>query len=393
METETATAIVLVEQLTPMQLFAPGAMRPLLDRIKAEVRAIDTDISTETGRKAVASLAYKVARTKTFIDEQRVKLVADEKKRLAAIDAEGKKVREELDELKEEVRKPLTDWENAEQDRIRDHESRIAGMAAYEGSPYSSVDQLNAALLRIDSLWDHNFQEFTKRATLARERAVLYLETAKKNILQLEAEQAERERLEAKEKEKNRIARETKIAEDARLAAEAKAKREADAEAARVLEREALVKQQAEAEKKRIEDEAAAERDRLQKEKLDVERKAQKASDDARAAAQRAKLAAEERERKVKADRIAAEKKAEADRVAAVEAERKRLEDIQKAKDEIIARAEANRKQRAADQKHRAEIAGAAVNALVAHGIDATSAVCMIGLIDAGEVPNVTISY
>jgi hypothetical protein len=56
METETATAIVLVEQLTPMQLFAPGAMRPLLDRIKAEVRAIDTDISTETGRKAVNAL-------------------------------------------------------------------------------------------------------------------------------------------------------------------------------------------------------------------------------------------------------------------------------------------------------------------------------------------------
>jgi hypothetical protein len=92
-----STALVNVEAMTAVEIFRPGAIDPLLGAIKEEVRqqASKLDISTEPNRKAIASLAFKVAKSKTFIDGQRKSLVADEKKRLAAIDAEGRRIWDE----------------------------------------------------------------------------------------------------------------------------------------------------------------------------------------------------------------------------------------------------------------------------------------------------------
>jgi hypothetical protein len=105
METEsvTITALTIVEQLTPMQLFAPEHLSPILERIKAEVRATPKDISTPEGVAALKHLVYKVVKTKTFIEAQRVALVADEKKRLASIDAEGRRAWKELEELQDSI--------------------------------------------------------------------------------------------------------------------------------------------------------------------------------------------------------------------------------------------------------------------------------------------------
>ena len=74
------TALAIIETLTPADIFKPGAIDPILDKIEAEVRATAAtlDISTPNSRSALASLAYKVGRSKTFIDGQRKSLVSDE---------------------------------------------------------------------------------------------------------------------------------------------------------------------------------------------------------------------------------------------------------------------------------------------------------------------------
>jgi len=379
--------------MTAVQLFSPGALNPILERIKAEVRAIETDIGSEAGRKAIGSLAYKVARTKTFIDDQRKSLVADEKRRLSAVDAEGRLVWDELEALKNEVMAPLTEWRNAETARVKGHEDRILAMSEIAASSFVSIDVVCRTSKRLDGLWDHNFQEFTKRALAAHDKAAWNLKEQEGRILRADAEREQQNRLRAEAEEKARVERETKIAEDARLKAEAEAKRREEANS--------LAAKQREDELNRI---AAEEKSRLERERKESEARLQKSIDDARAKAQRDKLAAEERERiaeidrkaaaaKVETDRIAAERLAELDRHAAVVAERKRQEDIRKAEDEKRDAIARERKKREADKAHRADIGSAAVNVLVAHGIDAASAVVVIGLIDAGEVPNVSITY
>ena len=68
-----STALATIENKPATELFKPGAIDPILDAIRAEVRreAACLDISTEANRKAIASLAFKVAKSKTFVDKRR----------------------------------------------------------------------------------------------------------------------------------------------------------------------------------------------------------------------------------------------------------------------------------------------------------------------------------
>ena len=117
-------ALATIETLNPVAVFS-GGIDPLLERIAAESRAQKLDISTEKGRKEVASLAYKIARSKTLLDDMGKALGEDAKRKLDAINADRKKARDSLDALKEEIRKPLTDWENADALRIAALEQKI----------------------------------------------------------------------------------------------------------------------------------------------------------------------------------------------------------------------------------------------------------------------------
>src|ERR1700676_4896268 len=102
-----ALVIIDTDALTPATVFAPGGVEGILSKIETEVRAIDRDISTPDGRENVKSLAYKVARSKTALDEMGKELVSGIKTQAATIDAERRTIRDRLDALKEEVRGPL----------------------------------------------------------------------------------------------------------------------------------------------------------------------------------------------------------------------------------------------------------------------------------------------
>jgi hypothetical protein len=70
-------------------------------------------------------MAHKVARSKTYIDNAGKDLVAELKALPKQIDESRRVVRERLDALKDEVRRPLTEWE-AEQERIKAEEAMNA---------------------------------------------------------------------------------------------------------------------------------------------------------------------------------------------------------------------------------------------------------------------------
>ncbi len=121
-----ATEIALVPKENALQVYsAENGLDPYLQKIRAEIDSFVPDVSTRKGREAIASIAYKVARSKTALDGVGKDLVAELKEVPKKIDAERKRMRDLLDSWQAEVRKPLTEWEEAEAARVAAHERRV----------------------------------------------------------------------------------------------------------------------------------------------------------------------------------------------------------------------------------------------------------------------------
>jgi hypothetical protein len=338
-ETEV-TALAVIETMTPAKLFEPGTIDPLIERIKTEVRSVAIDTSTGSGRKACASLAFKVARSKTFIDKQRLELVRDEKKRLAAIDKEGTRIWNELEDLQKEVRKPLTDWEDAEKARVAKIEADIAeienaGNYTLQNWQTLPIEAMEDRRKEITSQQAVDWQDYSSRAKLAIQTSVNQITDAIQRRQEFDAQQAELTKLRAEAAER------------------------------------------AEADRK-------AEQERQQKER--DERIAQAARDEAELKAKRETELLEREKREADEARIRAEERA---KQAAEEATRREQERVAKEK----ADADAAEAKREANKKHVAKVNREAVAALVAAGINADCATQAIELVAEGKVPNVRISY
>ncbi|MBJ9826255.1 hypothetical protein I5685_16155 [Citrobacter koseri] len=120
------TDLVVIEKSNAMAIFtSKEQLDPLLEKIETEARSLVPDLTTKKGRDAIASMAHKVARSKTYIDNAGKDLVAELKALPKQIDESRRIVRERLDALKDEVRRPLTEWES-EQERIKAEEAMNA---------------------------------------------------------------------------------------------------------------------------------------------------------------------------------------------------------------------------------------------------------------------------
>jgi len=121
------TDLVVIEKANVLTVFkSSDQIEEILEKVEREVMSFVPDVSTAKGRKEIASLAYRVAQTKTYLDSLGKDLVAELKEIPKLIDGNRKTVRDRLDALKEKARQPLSDYE-AEQQRIKEEgEARIA---------------------------------------------------------------------------------------------------------------------------------------------------------------------------------------------------------------------------------------------------------------------------
>lgn len=236
------TDLVVIEKQNAMAVFTTKEqLDPIIEAIEKEARSLVPDVSTRKGRDAIASMAHKVARSKTYIDNAGKDLVAELKALPKQIDESRRIVRERLEALKDEVRRPLTEWE-AEQERIKAEEA---------------MNALHAEALEMNIKFD---QELAAKFEADHEMALLMNKDFDRDREEQRrlAEQAQREHEE-------RIKREA--AEQARREAEAKHKAEIEAAARRA---ELAERQRVEAEqraKREKEEAVAAERRRQEEEK------------------------------------------------------------------------------------------------------------------------------
>lgn len=333
----------------------PKGLDPYLQQIKTRLDAFEPDVSTKKGRDAIASIAHQVAKGKVAVDNIGKDLVADMKKEPALVDAERKRWRDQMDAWKDEVRAPLTAWEEAEEARIHAHKDRILMMQefAQEAGTYDAaylqarIDQLSA--MPVDESW----QEFEAEAHRTKTATLATLADALRARQKHDAEQAELAELRAKAAAQEQKDREERIA---REAAE-QARREADAQAQ--AERDAAAKREADAK-------AAAEHAELQL-RLQVEH------------AEREKAEAQRREQQAQQD-----------------AERRAAEAVAAEKRRVAAQAEAEAREarrREADRAHKGAVNRAAVAAFIQGGMTEECAKQAVTLIAKKAIPAVSITY
>lgn len=347
-------SLITIETKDAFAVFTTeNAIDPILAKVRAHIDRFEGDVSTQSGRKDIASMAYKVAQSKTYLEGIGKDLAAEAKAIPKKIDATRKRARDTLDEWRDEVRQPLTDWEVAEETRKQGHLEAIENIKSLGRTIDGLGNQLSAeelieqlSSLRTEIIDNDRCEDFREEYEIAwrastdalkamipaqekREADALELEELRKAKAKQEArEREERERAAAQEREEEL---QRAAAERARTEAEAKAQAEIGAK------------------------EAAAQAEREEAEQR--ERKLQRAKEDA--------------------ERRASEAKQRAEREIAEAQERER----------------AAAKAREADREHRRSINTAAVDALVAGGIPKSHARSVVTLIAEGKVPNVAIRY
>ncbi|WP_180003410.1 MULTISPECIES: hypothetical protein [unclassified Acinetobacter] len=332
--------IVAIEQPEIIEAFkVEGGTKALFGRVSENARSVVFDMSVKKDRESLKSFAYSLARIKTTVDNHGKELVSGIKQQAALIDADRKFWRDNMELLQDEIRKPLTDFEQAEKDRVAKHENAILVIKEH----LQELETLDASRIvnRIEHLEnfdvDYTFEEYEEQAKLAKFETLEVLRKALVTREKYEAEQAELERLRQAEMLRQQQERDAQIA------------------------REAAEKATREAEEK-----ARFEAERVQREKAE----------------------AEQREARLKAEKEAAELRA----VQAAENERKRIEAEQFAQAEGARKAE---EARLADVEHRRKINQEAVSALCycVAGLTEEMAKDVIRAIAKPAVPNVSIKY
>lgn len=250
----TDNQLVTIERADALAVFTnTEKVDPILAQVRARLDAFTPDVSTKHGRDAIASIAYSVARSKTYLDGVGKELADEQKEIPRKIDASRKRIRDTLDAWKDEVRAPLTAWEAEEKARVdRIHAALAELQAVIDDKQLRSAVVLRDRLAEVkaEAITDERFGDAITTAVTLKDRAIAALQAQIADAEKREAEAAELARLRAAEAERERIEREAKAAQESaereRKAAEAAAQAErAKAEAAAKAAQEAVLREQA----------------------------------------------------------------------------------------------------------------------------------------------------
>jgi len=275
---ETENKMLVPVNLTPEKIFAPNGLDGILKGVEQKTNEFKGSVETAKNRDEITSFAFKIDKTRTFIEKARLALVSEKKAAVKLIDQEGKRARDFLFTQAEKVRDPLTKWKEAE--AAKEEKQRQDEILILDWEEALAMDDL-----------------FTREREVKRKEAA-FAKTAEDARQKEEAERLKKEQAERDERLKKEAAQE----------ATDKLKRE------RIAAKDAL--EQAERDRIATEELAKFEKEKADREKIEA---AEKAERDKQEAVKLAQRQAEERARleKQAEEKKAAELKAAADKKAA----------------------------------------------------------------------------
>ncbi|MEJ6520295.1 hypothetical protein PQI64_11120 [Shewanella bicestrii] len=251
-------------ELGPLLYTEANSLTPYLKHIKASVNEVP-DLTTTKGRDRIASLAASVSRSKTAIEKPGRAYLKHIKAVVKPVEQNLKAFVDACDALRDEVRAPLTKWEEEQ----RANQERLQAKVDYFGEEYQSMlenmpsnlheraDFIKAVLddIKAEPVGD-DFESMKEAGEAAKADVISKMTLAYQAAL-IESDNQRKADAQA---EQELLAREKQIAE------EAAAKAKADAEAAA----QAKIDAANAAAQKAIDDAAAEQRQREQQAQQDA---------------------------------------------------------------------------------------------------------------------------
>jgi len=256
--------LIPIEEVNALEVFqSEKTIMHLVDAIRESATDFDPDVSTPAGRKEIAAQAYKVSKSKTVIDKAGKSLTDEWFKKKKIVDAGRRAARDALDELRDEIRRPLTEWE-AEEERKAQELARQAEMLADEEEAYARNDLIDreAAVKAAEEKLEAERLERERKEAEAREE-----EARKEQEEQIRKEAEEQARKDAEDE----IQRQKELAEEAERQCIAAEEREKEAEKQAELDKEKAIEEE---QRKAREEAERKERERIEREE-EVQREAQ----------------------------------------------------------------------------------------------------------------------
>jgi len=231
MSAENTQLVAINNERIQLALVDAEARQSLLDEVRERVDGYSCDVTTAAGRKIIASIAYKVAQTKTTIDAVGKDLVADAKAKIKVVDEARKEIRDTLDGLRDSVREPLTKYEQ----RIEDEKRIIADWESTQRlTDKTEIEEALLLLGNCDSgVFDVSLQPYAEQVKAAA------IATLQANLAKAQEAEAEAKRIEEERAELDRLRKaeaDRKAAEE-RAELQRKAAERATAEAAAAAQR------------------------------------------------------------------------------------------------------------------------------------------------------------
>ena len=258
-------SVIVSDSGNLQQFFADGEnLQKVADRIESMARNLVADTSTKEGISQIKTAARQIASVKKKVDDLGKAVVAELKALPKVIDKNRADFRERMENLQEEIRRPVTEIEEREK-AIDDIKGTHFNCAACNSEELAAkIAELEAQRENITpEIWKESHDAVMK----AYDSEIAALATMRDAAAKREAEQRELEELRKKKEEAERIIRENKIKEDAERKAREEAEARAAAEKARLEREKAEAERKAEeAEKRRIEAEERARREAMQRE-------------------------------------------------------------------------------------------------------------------------------
>lgn len=340
----TGLVVIDIKPESYPTLYVTNGLDKYLNQIRQAVNEVP-DVTTAKGRARIASLAASASRSKTAIEKPGREYLRHLKEQPKIIEAELRRFVIECDEIRDETRRPLTEWE-AEQERLKQEAERIAAEEAYSAMWQEAHD--------IDAVITIRIAEKAAAKKESDHEMALLMNDAFDRDAKAKADEVERLRKAHEEF----IAQQA--AEKAKRETEEKAKR--DIEAAEQRERDAKLAQE------------RAEREKREATEL----------------AERNRIAAEQKAEREKQEAIAAEQRKAQETADRIQREAQQKEDARLAEEKRVADENAKR---AADVEHRRTINRQAVADLIANGLPEDCAQKCVAAIAKNLISSVRITY
>ncbi len=248
-----STALAVIDMMADELLFTPGAVTDAQLEAGRQWYLAEAqkyhDISTEKARTELKRFARPLQKLRTGIEARAKELTGATKRKIAAIDAEKRRLVQIVGGIEDEVLSPLAAWEQEEESRKVRLSNTVVELAAKGGRFYTSTEEIEAAIAELESFDISGMQEYKLGAEsaiaaslkvlkpeLERRKKAAELETELSKLRAEAAARAEQDRLEAVARQARESAQREAAVEAERQRAAAKAAEEYAAMEARAAD-------------------------------------------------------------------------------------------------------------------------------------------------------------